>query len=100
MQYLNPVHAKIFSIDNGNSFILYNSKFRSEDLYSGLRYLTGVESLEVTDSTEGGVKLLITIGECHLALTLDAEKCLSHIKVSRKYIRSKYFALIFQNITS
>jgi hypothetical protein len=54
-------------------------------LYSGLRYLIGVESLEVTESDEKeGVKLLITVGECSVALTLDAEKRLSDIKVSTK----------------
>jgi hypothetical protein len=58
-------------------------------LYSGLRYLTGVESLEVTESEDKeGVKLLITVGECSVFLTLDAEKRLSDIKVSMMYIYS------------
>mmetsp|Transcript_25789 Transcript_25789/g.24635 ORF Transcript_25789/g.24635 Transcript_25789/m.24635 type:complete len:361 (+) Transcript_25789:57-1139(+) len=61
---------------------IHKSHQKSEDLYSGLRYLTGVESLEVTESEDKeGVKLLITVGECSVFLTLDAEKRLSDIKV-------------------
>jgi hypothetical protein len=54
----------------------------SEDLCVGLRTLTGVKALEVTESEEGGVRLLITIGECSFAMTLDSDKRICDIKVS------------------
>lgn len=52
-------------------------------LYGGLSSLTGIRSFEVTESGEdGGVKLLLTIGECCVALTLDSDRRICDINVS------------------
>lgn len=55
----------------------------SEDLCHGLRSLTGVKALEVTESNrDGGVQLSIIVGECSFEITLDSNKRVSDIIVS------------------
>lgn len=59
------------------------SSCSSEDLCHGLRSLTGVKTLEATESDQdSGVQLSIVVGECSFQIILDSNKRVSDIIVS------------------